>query len=175
MTSPETSPRSVRFLRSSALQKPLPRTRTWLAGQPKSPSGKPPSTLARARAIPNVTAGLGVRHFNESDDAALVFGLEVPIPLFDRNQGARCGDSRRAPRSSTCSRIAARPYSCARSGTCGSARRPRQRADALASTVLPQARNRLRKNSRCVSEGPLSPRRRSRRPAHALSTHEPST
>jgi cobalt-zinc-cadmium efflux system outer membrane protein len=47
------------------------------------------SDLARAGAIPDVTAGLGVRHFNDTDDAALVFGIEVPLPLFDRNQGAR--------------------------------------------------------------------------------------
>lgn len=44
--------------------------------------------LARARAIPNVTAGLGVRHFRASDDAALVFAVEIPLPVFDRNQGA---------------------------------------------------------------------------------------
>jgi cobalt-zinc-cadmium efflux system outer membrane protein len=45
--------------------------------------------LARANAIPDVKAGVGLRHFRESDDAALVIGLEIPLPLFDRNQGAR--------------------------------------------------------------------------------------
>lgn len=45
--------------------------------------------LARARAIPDVTAGLGIRHFQASDDVALVFGVEIPVPLFDRNQGGR--------------------------------------------------------------------------------------
>jgi cobalt-zinc-cadmium efflux system outer membrane protein len=45
--------------------------------------------LARAGAIPDVTAGLGLRYLQESDDAALVFGVEIPLPLFDRNQGAR--------------------------------------------------------------------------------------
>lgn len=45
--------------------------------------------LARAETVPDVTAGLGLRHFEESNDSALVFAVEVPIPLFDRNQGGR--------------------------------------------------------------------------------------
>jgi cobalt-zinc-cadmium efflux system outer membrane protein len=35
-----------------------------------------------------VTASLGVRRFAETDDNALVAGLSVPLPVFDRNQGA---------------------------------------------------------------------------------------
>jgi cobalt-zinc-cadmium efflux system outer membrane protein len=46
-------------------------------------------TLEEAQKIPDVTAGGGVRHFSETNDAALVFGVSVPLPLFDRNQGAR--------------------------------------------------------------------------------------
>ncbi len=45
--------------------------------------------LANARRIPDVTLGLGPRHFNDTDDWALVVGMQVPIPVFDRNQGAR--------------------------------------------------------------------------------------
>jgi cobalt-zinc-cadmium efflux system outer membrane protein len=44
--------------------------------------------LARSTAFPDVTASLGVRHFAENDDNALVAGLSVPLPVFDRNQGA---------------------------------------------------------------------------------------
>lgn len=43
--------------------------------------------LEQARAVPDITAGGGVRRFEETDDAAVVVGLAVPIPLFDRNQG----------------------------------------------------------------------------------------
>ncbi len=43
--------------------------------------------LEKANAVPDVTIGGGVRRFEETDDAALVFGLAVPIPFFDRNQG----------------------------------------------------------------------------------------
>ncbi len=43
--------------------------------------------LQKAKAVPDVTAAGGVRRFEETDDAAFVAGLAVPLPLFDRNQG----------------------------------------------------------------------------------------
>lgn len=43
--------------------------------------------LAKANAVPDVTASAGVRRLNDSDDTALVIGLSLPLPLFDRNQG----------------------------------------------------------------------------------------
>ena len=57
--------------------------------------------LEKANAVPDVTIGGGVQRFEETDDSALVLGLGVPIPLFDRNQGgireavAELGKSRR--------------------------------------------------------------------------------
>ncbi len=44
--------------------------------------------LALSGRVPDLSAGLGVRLFNESDDAALVGGLSMELPIFDRNQGA---------------------------------------------------------------------------------------
>lgn len=55
--------------------------------------------LEDARRIPDVTAAAGVRWLAEADDAALVAGFSVPLPLFDRNQGDRAAaraDLRRA-------------------------------------------------------------------------------
>jgi len=45
--------------------------------------------LARANAIPDVTAGVGYRHIRGTDDNdhAVVAGVSIPVPLFDRNQG----------------------------------------------------------------------------------------
>ncbi len=43
--------------------------------------------LEKANAVPDVTLGGGVQRFEETDDSALVLGLAVPIPLFNRNQG----------------------------------------------------------------------------------------
>ena len=44
--------------------------------------------MERAGRFPDVTLSGGVRYVNPTDDWAFVAGLSVPIPLFDRNQGA---------------------------------------------------------------------------------------
>jgi cobalt-zinc-cadmium efflux system outer membrane protein len=46
--------------------------------------------LARARSqrVPDVTIAAGPRHLNGPGDTALVFGVSVPLPLWNRNQGA---------------------------------------------------------------------------------------
>ncbi len=57
--------------------------------------------LEKARGVPDVTVGAGVRRYEETDDEAMVFGLALPLPLFDRNQGgileatAQLGKTRR--------------------------------------------------------------------------------
>lgn len=53
--------------------------------------------LAKAEAIPNLTGRFGLRRDRESGDEALVVGLSLPLPLFDRSQGqiqaARMGEA----------------------------------------------------------------------------------
>lgn len=44
--------------------------------------------LAKAGRLPTLTPTLGARRFEDSGDWALVAGLSLPLPLFDRNQGA---------------------------------------------------------------------------------------
>lgn len=44
--------------------------------------------VERANAIPDITVSGAYRRLNETDDNALVFGLSIPLPLFNRNQGA---------------------------------------------------------------------------------------
>lgn len=41
--------------------------------------------LERSRAVPNPSVRVGVRHFNDTRDAALVAGIAIPLPLFDNN------------------------------------------------------------------------------------------
>jgi cobalt-zinc-cadmium efflux system outer membrane protein len=45
--------------------------------------------LAAARRRPDLTAGAGVRHYNGPDDVGFVFQFSLPLPLGDRQQGAR--------------------------------------------------------------------------------------
>jgi len=45
--------------------------------------------LEDAQRIPDPTISGGVRHLNGSGDNAIVAGISIPLPLSDRNQGAR--------------------------------------------------------------------------------------
>ncbi len=44
--------------------------------------------LARASRSPGIEVGAGMRRFEATDDTALVFSIGLPLPVFDRNQGA---------------------------------------------------------------------------------------
>lgn len=41
----------------------------------------------KSKRIPNVTVSAGLQRFEQTNDNALVVGLSIPIPIFDRNQG----------------------------------------------------------------------------------------
>jgi len=42
---------------------------------------------ANAGRIPDLTIAAGVKRFEEDETQAIIFGIGVPLPLFDRNQG----------------------------------------------------------------------------------------
>ena len=44
--------------------------------------------LERARSLPDLAVGVGVKYERESGDAALVGGMSIPLPFLNRNQGA---------------------------------------------------------------------------------------
>lgn len=44
--------------------------------------------LAQAQSRPNLTLSAGVRRFQATGDVGVVVGFSIPIPVFDRNQGA---------------------------------------------------------------------------------------
>jgi cobalt-zinc-cadmium efflux system outer membrane protein len=43
---------------------------------------------ARLKVVPDVQASIGWRHYRDTRDNAVRFGVSVPIPVWDRNQGA---------------------------------------------------------------------------------------
>jgi cobalt-zinc-cadmium efflux system outer membrane protein len=43
--------------------------------------------LERAKAVPDVTFSVGARRFEEDGSTAMVAGVSIPLPLFDRNRG----------------------------------------------------------------------------------------
>ena len=42
---------------------------------------------ARLKPLPDVRVAVGYRHFNDTRDSAMVFGLSAQLPLWDQNQG----------------------------------------------------------------------------------------
>lgn len=44
--------------------------------------------LARASAVPDITAGIGLSYFREDDDVAFSLGVSFPLMIFDRSEGA---------------------------------------------------------------------------------------
>lgn len=44
--------------------------------------------VERSKAIPNVTIGAGVRRFETDGSSGMIAGVSLPLPLFDRNEGA---------------------------------------------------------------------------------------
>jgi len=44
--------------------------------------------LERANTKQDFTVSAGMQRFNETDDSAIVVGISIPLPLFDRNQGS---------------------------------------------------------------------------------------
>ena len=51
--------------------------------------GKASMELEKAKAISDITLSGGMKRFNETDDNAIVFGISIPLPISDRNQGGK--------------------------------------------------------------------------------------
>jgi cobalt-zinc-cadmium efflux system outer membrane protein len=45
--------------------------------------------LEKSKSVLDVSVSAGVKRFNETDDNAIVFGVAIPLPVSDRNQGGR--------------------------------------------------------------------------------------
>jgi cobalt-zinc-cadmium efflux system outer membrane protein len=45
--------------------------------------------LEKANGLGDITVGAGLQRFHETNENAIVFGVSIPIPLSDRNQGAQ--------------------------------------------------------------------------------------
>ncbi len=45
-------------------------------------------TLEEAKAVPDVNVGAGIRYHSDAEEGAFLIGVSIPLPIFDRNQGA---------------------------------------------------------------------------------------
>jgi cobalt-zinc-cadmium efflux system outer membrane protein len=76
------TPSETRFLESIAQ---APEVARWASERKEREASL---ELEKARGIPDVSVGAGARHFSDNADNALVFEVTVPLPVFDRNEGA---------------------------------------------------------------------------------------
>jgi cobalt-zinc-cadmium efflux system outer membrane protein len=51
--------------------------------------GRASLELEKAKAISDITLSGGMQRFNETDDNAIIFGISIPLPISDRNQGGK--------------------------------------------------------------------------------------
>jgi cobalt-zinc-cadmium efflux system outer membrane protein len=100
--------------------------------------------VQRSLATPDLTFGVGPRHYSETNDAGVVFSLSMPIPVNNRNQGniiearkelEKTGEERSAARLDLYREI---------SGAYGELAETWSEISQLRSTVLPAARDALR-------------------------------
>ena len=61
----------------------------WRRSEADTARSRAEADLAESLAIPDITFSVGYRQFQDTDSQALVAGLAIPLPLFDRNQGGR--------------------------------------------------------------------------------------
>lgn len=95
--------------------------------------------LARSAAIPDVTVSAGFRRFEETGDEALIAGVSVPLPLFDRGRDTARASALRGEVASL-NRAATQQQLLARQRAAISARRAAQtRLDITRETALPAA------------------------------------
>jgi cobalt-zinc-cadmium efflux system outer membrane protein len=95
--------------------------------------------LEEALGKPDLDLSLGGRYFNEGNDGALVAGISLPLPLFDRNQGkiAAAGHRRNQARAEAESSLQTARAALARAWH--QAENARKRTEILDGQLLPTA------------------------------------
>ena len=113
--------------------------------------------LARAERVPDVTYGVGVRWDERVDERGYLVDLELPLPLFDRNQGeiraaraelAGASAARLAAEAQVTERLAASYHALEEA---------RERGRLLAELILPAARAAVEAYSRAFERSASSP------------------
>ena len=97
------------------------------------------TALARSAALPDVTVSAGFRRFEETGDEALVAGISVPLPLFDRGRDAARASALRADAALLDRRIAEQRLLSEQRSATASRRAAQARLDILEQDALPAA------------------------------------
>jgi cobalt-zinc-cadmium efflux system outer membrane protein len=100
-------------------------------------------SLEQAGRFPDVTAGAGGRHFSDNGDNALVLELSVPLPVFNRNDGAIAEAEHRLSKAQADRRTAYVALHAALGTASARLAETYQRATRLRLRMLPQAKTSL--------------------------------
>lgn len=95
--------------------------------------------LERSRTLPDMILSGGVRRFDEIEETAFVVGVTIPLPIFDRNQGAIQEAQHRLQRAKQERRAAEVRVATALSEAYGALSRAHSEAQALRDHLLPGA------------------------------------
>ena len=99
--------------------------------------------LERSRRLPDLEVGLGVRNLRESDDTALVLGVSIPLPVFNRNQGAIAAAGSRLDQARADERNTLLQTKATLSATWQEMATAHEEAEVLGKEILPAARQAL--------------------------------
>ncbi|HEV7733743.1 MAG TPA: TolC family protein [Candidatus Binatia bacterium] len=95
--------------------------------------------LEQAGRVPDVTVGAGGRHFSDNGDNAIVFELSIPLPVFDRNDGAIAEAESRLSKANAERSAAVVSAHTALAATSARLAAAYERAERLRAIVIPQA------------------------------------
>lgn len=109
--------------------------------------------VERSKAIPNVTIGAGVRRFETDDSSGMIAAVSLPLPLFDRNEGAIAAAHHRITRAEYDAQAARTQLTNTLIGALGALAAADAQAKAIESQVLPAAQSAFSRTRTGYEEG----------------------
>ncbi len=109
--------------------------------------------VERSKAVPNITIGAGVRRFETDSSTGLIGGISLPLPLFDRNEGAIAAAEHRIARAEFEAHAARTQLTGMLIAALGALATADAQARAIESQVLPAAQSAFSRTRTGYEEG----------------------
>lgn len=109
--------------------------------------------VEHSKAIPNVTIGAGMRRFESDSSSGMIAGVSLPLPLFDRNEGAIAAAQSRITRAEFDAQAARTQLTGSLIAALGALRAADAQARQLEANVLPAAQSAFNRTRTGYEEG----------------------
>lgn len=109
--------------------------------------------VERSKAVPNVTIGAGLRRFETDSSTGMIAGVSLPLPLFDRNEGAIAAAQHRIARAEFDAQAARAQMRGMLIGALGAVAAANAQANAIENQVLPAAQSAFDRTRTGYEEG----------------------